>query len=284
LDPKLVKRLIETALEEDCASEDVTTAALIGPETFFRGKITARESLVVAGLELARVAMTLRGPHVKFTSLVEDGARVDAGDAICKVEGPAREVLPAERAALNFLGRLCGIATLTASYIKAMEGTAATLVDTRKTTPGLRIVEKYAVRMGGGENHRLDLASMAMIKDNHIAASGLSPLDAAKLVREKVGPDVIIDLEVDNLPSARAALAAPVDILMLDNFTPQQVAELVAERDRTCASGKPLIEVSGGVLLDNIRAYALTGADRIAVGAIIHGARFMDLGLDGELS
>ena len=279
---ELLQRLVANALDEDRAGEDITTNALIGPEAVFRGNIIAREPLIAAGLEAARIALTLRGRNVNFTPHTADGARVGPGDSMASVEGPAREVLPAERTALNFLGRLCGIATLTAEFVKQIEGTRATLMDTRKTTPGLRVLEKYAVRAGGGANHRLDLASMALIKDNHLAASGLSPREAAKIARDKIGGDVMIELEVDDVDSACAALEAPVDILMLDNFTPEQVAEVVADRDRA-THRRPLIEVSGGVRLDNIRDFALSGADRIAVGAVIHSARSMDVGLDGEI-
>jgi len=281
LDMELVERVVANALEEDRARDDVTTGALIAPGTVFRGKVVAREPLVVAGLDVARVAMTLRGPNVRFESVAADGARIGPGESLAVVEGPACEVLPAERTALNFLGRLCGVATLTAEFVERIGGTGATLVDTRKTTPGLRALEKYAVRVAGGANHRPDLAAMALIKDNHLAAAGLSPLDAAKVAREKLGADVTIELEVDDIDAARAALEAPVDILMLDNFPPGTVAEVVAERNRA-SRRRPVIEVSGGVTIENIRAFALSGADRIAVGAVIHSARFMDVGLDED--
>jgi len=282
LDLSDVVALVEQALAEDRAADDITTDALIPADAIFSGHIRCREPIVVAGLDVADLALQTIGPHVDFEPLVTDGDQVEAATALAAVEGPAREVLPAERVALNFLAHLSGVATLTAAFVRAVTGTEAVIVDTRKTIPGLRILDKYAVRVGGAENHRMDLASMALIKDNHLASCALSPIDAARRVRDKVGRDIPIELEVDDRGAAVEALSAPVDILMLDNFSLDEVRGVVLRRNELSPEGRPLIEVSGGVDLDNVTAYAEAGADRIAVGAVVHSARFVDIGLDSR--
>jgi len=283
VDRKLIERLIRSALAEDCAGMDITTKSVVPAQAVFSGLLRAREELVVAGLDVAGTVFTLGSKEVSFEKFVRDGERVKAGADLARVKGPAQRILPRERVALNFLGRLSGVATATAAFVKEIAGTGASILDTRKTTPGLRVLEKYAVRVAGGSNHRMDLADMALIKDNHIESCALSPAETARLARSKLGPEVAIELEVDTVEAAHAALHSPIDILMLDNFTPDQVVEVVAERNRFSPPGHPLIEVSGGIRLDNVRQYALTGVERIAVGAVIHGARFADVALDGEM-
>ena len=261
-------------LAEDLEHGDVTTDAIFGRETGLVQAI-ARQPLVACGMEqvAARVFCLLSGP-VEFGELAPDGARIEAGRVVFTARGPAATLLKGERVALNLVQRLCGIATLTAEFVRRVEGLDTRIVDTRKTTPGLRMLEKYAVRCGGGSNHRFSLGDGVLIKDNHIAACG-SLAEAVRRVRERVAHTLRIEVECDTLDQVREALAAGADIIMLDNMdlaTLRKGVELIG----TAA----ISEASGGITLDNVRAIAETGVDIISIGALTHSAPAVDIGLD----
>jgi nicotinate-nucleotide pyrophosphorylase (carboxylating) len=237
-------------------------------------RLVARKEGVVAGLEVAGQVFTVVDPLVAFSPAVEDGGAVAAGAVLAEVSGEARSILAAERTALNFLGHLSGIATATRRLADAVAGFRARIADTRKTTPGLRALEKEAVRAGGGVNHRFGLYDAVMIKDNHIAAAG--GIEAAvAATRSAVGHTVKIEVEVASLEQLRVLLATPVDIVMLDNMRPEEMAEAVR-----LVAGRMLVEASGGVTLDNVRKVAETGVDIISVGWITHSAPALDVALD----
>jgi nicotinate-nucleotide pyrophosphorylase (carboxylating) len=271
----LIEPVVRAALAEDLGrAGDVTSAACIEPDAAMSVKFVARQAGVVAGLDCARIAVALMDPDAKFEALVADGQAVGPGAVLARVGGNARAILSAERVALNLLGRLCGIATLTAAYVKAVEGTRARITDTRKTTPGLRALEKHAVRCGGGINHRFGLDDAILIKDNHVAAcGGVGPaLARAKAAAGHLTP---VEVEVDSLAQLDEALPYAPDVIMLDNFTPDDLAEAVRR-----SGGKVTLEASGGVSLQTVRAIAKTGVDVISVGALTHSAPALDVGLD----
>jgi nicotinate-nucleotide pyrophosphorylase (carboxylating) len=273
-------RLVALALDEDLGPGDITTQVCLAAGRPGRGAIVARQSGVVAGLWLAKMVYERIDPSVVVTLKSADGDAVEAGRELAVVTGPAASLLTGERTALNFLQRLSGIATLTRRFVEAVRGTKAVICDTRKTTPGWRHLEKYAVRCGGGTNHRLGLYDMVLIKDNHIALSG-RPID--KLVAEaraRVGPQFKIEVEVDTLDQLRAVLPLPVDFILLDNMTAAQMCQAVALRDQLRPGGAPLLETSGGVTLQTVREFAETGVDRISVGALTHSAPALDIALD----
>jgi nicotinate-nucleotide pyrophosphorylase (carboxylating) len=239
--------------------------------------IAARKPGVVAGLPLAVATFHALDPAMRIDVSVPDGGRVDRGAVVARMSGDARAMLTAERVALNYLGRLSGIATLTATFVTAIAGTKAHIIDTRKTTPGLRAFEKYAVRAGGGMNHRVGLFDAILIKDNHIAvAGGVGP--AVSAARARAGHMVKIEVEVDTLDQLDEALRFPIDAVLLDNMKPATLAEAV----RRCA-GRVITEASGGVDLQTVRAIAESGVDLISVGALTHSAPVLDLGLDIEV-
>jgi nicotinate-nucleotide pyrophosphorylase (carboxylating) len=277
LPPPLVARAVAEALAEDLGlAGDVTTAATVPASTRATAVLATRRPGVVAGLALAEAAFRALDADVEFKRHIEDGAQVDADTILARVAGEARALLTAERVALNFLGRLSGIATLTRRYVEAVAGTRAMIVDTRKTTPGLRAFEKYAVRCGGGRNHRAGLFDAILIKDNHIAAAG--GLGAAiQGARAHAGHMLKIEVEVDTLAQLEEALSHPIDAVLLDNMTPARLREAVR-----LVAGRVLTEASGGVDLDTVRAIAETGVDLISVGALTHSAPVLDLGLDFE--
>jgi nicotinate-nucleotide pyrophosphorylase (carboxylating) len=228
---------------------------------------------VVAGLDLAETAFKSLDPDVRFTRVVADGGKVAAGGTIAKVAGSTRALLTGERTALNFLGRLSGIATLTASYVAEVEGTAAKIAETRKTTPGLRALEKYAVRCGGGTNHRMGLDDAILIKDNHVRiAGGIEPALAA--VRA-AGSGLTVEIEADTLDQVEQALAAGAARILLDNMSPAEAARAVE-----LVQGRALLEASGGIDQDSVRTYAETGVDFISIGALTHGARSLHVSLE----
>jgi|DewCreStandDraft_2_1066082.scaffolds.fasta_scaffold00076_79 nicotinate-nucleotide pyrophosphorylase (carboxylating) len=275
-----LRRLAENALLEDRAYDDITTAALVPEDQQGRGVLLAKAEGVVAGLPMAQAVFAAMDASLRFTPLVEEGARVDRGDRLAVVEGAVASILRAERVALNYLQRLSGIATLTARYVERLQGTGVRLRDTRKTTPGLRTLEKYAVRVGGGSNHRLHLADGILVKDNHLAAlraRGLGIADAVRLARE-ANPGVLLQVEVTTVAEAEEALAAGADSLLLDNMTPEAMRRVVA-----LARGRAVLEASGGITLENLRQVAETGVDYIAVGAITHSAPALDISLELEL-
>jgi len=275
LSPLLVERAVAAALEEDLgAVGDLTTDAIVPAEVYGEAAIVARQAGVIAGLDLAEAAFKALDPDISFVGVVKDGGAVDSGGTIATVAGKTRALLTAERTALNFLGRLSGIATLTAAYVKAVAGTAARIACTRKTTPGLRALEKYAVRAGGGVNHRFGLYDAVLVKDNHIAAAGgLAP--ALERLRARSGHVVKVEVEVDTLDQLKQALGFAVDAVLLDNMdveTLRQAVELVAGRVKT--------EASGGVTLETVAKIAETGVDLISVGALTHSPRNLDSSLE----
>jgi nicotinate-nucleotide pyrophosphorylase (carboxylating) len=274
MDPAQLGEFVAGVLAEDIGSGDVTTEATIPADMRSGASILVREPAVVAGLEIARLCFDMVGNgDISWQPAIEDGKRAAAGDVLVDVKGLTRVLLVAERSALNLLGRLSGIATLTAQYVDAVAGTGARILDTRKTTPGLRALEKYAVAVGGGTNHRFGLHDGILIKDNHLAAAG-SITEAIRLARAKAG-ELKVEVEVEDLDGLDEAISAGADIVLLDNMDPGQTRAAV-ER----AGGRVLLESSGGIHLDNVRSYAETGVDLISVGALTHSARAVDLTME----
>ncbi len=271
----LVQAAVRSALAEDLSLVgDITTNAIIPAEAETKALIAAREPGVVSGLAFAEAAFQALDADVRFAAEVEDGAAVRAGQTIARISGNTRAILTAERVALNFMGRMSGIATLTRAYVDAISGTHAAIADTRKTTPGLRAVEKYAVRCGGGQNHRTGLFDAILIKDNHIAAAG-SVAAAISSARKSAGHMVRIEVEVDTLEQLDDVLKQPVDAVLLDNMPPETLS-LAVKR----INGRMIAEASGGVNLSTVRAIAESGVDLISIGALTHSAPVLDLGLD----
>jgi nicotinate-nucleotide pyrophosphorylase (carboxylating) len=265
--------LVKAALAEDLAGGvDVTSVATIAADAELQAEFVARESGVVVGIEMAKAVLTEVGV-AGIEVLVQDGASVKAGDVLIKVTGNARAILLAERTALNFLGHLSGIATLTNQWIKAIAGTKCEIRDTRKTTPGWRELEKFAVHMGGGTNHRMSLSDAALIKDNHIAAAG--GVKAAFNAVRSAFPTAPIEIEVDSLEQLAEVLPLKPDLVLLDNMTPEQCRAAVS-----LVAGQTKLEASGGITLDKARSYAETGVDFLAIGALTHSAKNFDIGLD----
>lgn len=275
LPPFLVEDAVRAALAEDFGrAGDVTTQAIISENATARAVIAAREAGVIAGLPLARAAFSQLGARVGFEAWVADGAKVAPGEIVGRIEGPARAILSAERVALNYLGRLSGVASLTALYAGRIAHTKARVCDTRKTTPSMRAFEKYAVRCGGGANHRFGLDDAVLIKDNHIAvAGGIGP--ALRAAKAFVGHLTKIEIEVDTLDQLREVLEEGADAVLLDNMQSDDLRQAV-----TLVDGRMVCEASGGVTLDTVAAIAETGVDLISVGALTHSARALDLGLD----
>ena len=267
-------RVVDAALAEDLGPGDVTTVALIGPRETCVAQLLLKEPGVVCGLDAAEAVFRALDPGLELEALSEDGDRLlDAPAVLARVEGEARAILAAERTALNLLGRLSGVATLTRRYADAIEGTDAVLLDTRKTTPGLRSLEKYAVRCGGGQNHRLGLFDGILVKDNHLRlAGGIAP--AVARLRE-TAPALPVEVECDTLAQVREALAAGADRILLDNMSPGELREAVL-----LTNDRATLEASGGVTLETIRAVAETGVDVISVGALTHSARSLDVSLE----
>ncbi len=272
----LVEPIVRRALEEDLGrSGDVTTEAVVPNDAVTTALMNAREPGVVAGLDCAAIAFELVDAALDVAVLVEDGARVSTGDGLLEAQGSAQAVLTAERVALNFVGRLSGVATLTRAYVDAVAHTQAKIADTRKTTPGLRALEKRAVRLGGGSNHRFGLDDALLIKDNHIAAGG-GVTAVLKRARDWAGHMLTIEIEVDTLEQLDEALAADVaQNILLDNMTLDQMRQAVA-----LTAGRATLEASGGVSLETVAAIAETGVDYISSGALTHSAKTLDIGLD----
>jgi nicotinate-nucleotide pyrophosphorylase (carboxylating) len=270
-----VQKAVSDALAEDLGlSGDITTDATVARDATADAAIASRQDGVIAGLDLAAAAFAALGDGVRFDVVSPDGTRVEKGDIVARISGSARAILTAERVALNYLGRLGGIATLTRRYVDAVSGTGAAIVDTRKTTPGLRAFEKYAVRCGGGRNHRTGLFDAILIKDNHIVAAG--GIDAAiERARAYAGHMVKVEVEVDTLEQLARVMEHRVDAVLLDNMTPATLREAVK-----MVAGRALTEASGGVNLSTVRAIADAGVDLISVGALTHSAPVLDLGLD----
>lgn len=271
----LIESAIAVALAEDLGlAGDITTNATIPAEATASADIATRRDGVVAGLQLAEAAFRALDPSITVRIAKSDGARIAAGDVIATITGNARAILTAERVALNYMGRMSGIATLTRRYVDAVAGTRAKIADTRKTTPGLRAFEKYAVRCGGGQNHRTGLFDAVLIKDNHIVAAG-GIERAIEAARATAGHMVKIEVEVDTLAQLDLLLKYKVDAVLLDNMTPAQLEDAVVR-----VAGRCLTEASGGVNLETVRAIAESGVDMISVGALTHSAPVLDLGLD----
>lgn len=273
LEPWQVEALVGRFLDEDIGRGDRTTEAVVPEDLLGEARIEAREDAVIAGLEIARVCFATLG-HVSWEPLVSDGDRVGAGDVVVRMDGPMRALLTAERTALNLLQRLSGIATMTRRYVDAIETSPAEIVDTRKTTPGLRSLEKYAVRVGGGSNHRAGLDDGILIKDNHIAAAG-SVAEAVARASAGAHHGLKVEVEVQTLDQLDEAISAGAEAVLLDNMSPEMVREAV-----TRAGGKALLEASGGITLETVSAYAETGVDLISVGALTHSVRAIDLSLE----
>lgn len=275
-----IRRVVAVALAEDIGSGDVTTQATVPEDAQVSAAMVARENLVLAGVALAEAAFRALSVKVKIEKLAKDGARLPAGASILRVSGPARTILTAERVALNFVQRLSGVATLTAQFVQAIAGTKAQILDTRKTTPGLRLLEKYAVTCGGGHNHRAGLHDRVLIKDNHLAAlrdeKPNAIAAAVKRAREKY-PKLLVEVEADTLDQVDQAVEAGADIILLDNMNLVQLRLAV-----TRIGGRSKSEASGGVNLSTVHSIAQTGVDYISVGALTHSARAVDIALDFE--
>ena len=271
----LISRAVSDALAEDLGTRgDITTLSTVSADAHAVATFGARRAGVISGLDVARAAFDAFDRRVAFEALARDGDRVDAGAVVARVSGAARSLLTAERVALNYLCHMSGIATLTRRFVDAVSGTNARIVDTRKTTPGLRAFEKYAVRCGGGHNHRSGLYDAILIKDNHIVAAGGVEAAIAS-ARAHAGHMVKIEVEVGSLEELEAALKYPLDAVLLDNMTPDTLREAVR-----IVSGRVTTEASGGVSLDTVRGIAESGVDLISVGALTHSAPILDLGLD----
>lgn len=271
----LVRPIVDLSLAEDLGrAGDITGLACIEPDARLSVVFASRQDGRVSGLACARLALAALDPTASFELVTPDGADVAPGTVLARAEGNARAVLAAERTGLNLLGRLSGIATLTRAYVRLVEGTGATIVDTRKTTPGLRALEKYAVRCGGGVNHRFGLDDAILIKDNHVAACG-GVGEAVRRARAFAGHLVKVEVEVDGLDQLEDALKHGPDVVMLDNFSLDDLKTAVA-----LAKGRAVLEASGGVNLTSVRAIAETGVDVISVGALTHSAPVLDIGLD----
>lgn len=278
MDKNMLHGLIRSFLAEDIGRGDLTSEAIFGADEIGTARLAAREAFVVAGAgEVAGEVFRVQNPEIAVLDPAEDGRRVQPGEVVLTVRGPVVDLLKAERVALNLLQRLSGIATLTARFVDCVEGLPVRITDTRKTTPGLRVLEKYAVRVGGGANHRFNLADGVLIKDNHIAACG-SITEAVARVRAVAPHTIRIEVETESMEQVRECLASRVDIIMLDNMGIAEMKEAVA-----CIAGRALVEASGGVNLATVAGIAGTGVDIISIGALTHSAPSCDIGMDWSL-
>jgi nicotinate-nucleotide pyrophosphorylase (carboxylating) len=285
--------LVKFALSEDVGTGDITTLNAVPANVGARAVIMAKAPGVVSGLEIAMLTFREVDPQLTFKALLHDGTSVAAGAVLAKITGLAGSIMTAERTALNFMMRMCGVATMTRRFVDAVQGTGAVILDTRKTTPGLRFLEKYAVKCGGGENHRLALWDMYLVKDNHIRAA--KSLTNAINAIQRTRRDLLLEVEVESQDQLVEALRPEVDRILVDNRTVEEVRRAIEEVDRWCATHPsdsprmrpgarrwPEVEVSGGITLANARAYAATGADYLSVGALTHSAPALDLSLEIE--
>lgn len=270
----LINKIISLAIEEDVESGDITTNALVPDSTQAVAELTAKAEGVVSGLEIAKLVFEKFDDHIKWTPLVSEGDQVSKGDKIARVEGSYRALLTGERTALNILQRMSGIATATSLYVKELAGTKTQLLDTRKTAPGMRILDKMAVKAGGGTNHRMGLYDMALIKDNHIKIAG-GITNAVAQVRESAFPGMKIEVEVTNLDETREAIEAGADIIMLDNMSTAQMAEAVRLINNRAAT-----EASGNMSISRLSEVASTGVDFISVGALTHTVTALDISMN----
>jgi len=280
LTEKQIDAIINTALEEDTGQGDVTSEALIPTDLTGKAKLLVKEKGVLAGIEIAKRVFQYIDPLVQVDILIKDGTAIKPGDIAATIDGSVISILEAERTALNFLQRLSGIASLTAEYVAKIKGTGAKIYDTRKTTPGLRLLEKYAVRMGGGNNHRLNLGEAVLIKDNHIAslrAMGMSLADILAKARKNAPAGITIEIEVNSVKEAAEAMKGGADIIMLDNMSINEMKQAVET-----IAGKAKLEASGGITLKNVRQAAMTGVDIISIGALTHSYKALDISLEME--
>ena len=275
ISPQPFEALVDAALREDLGTGlDATTVATIPANQIATAQFNARKSGVIAGIFAAQAVLEIAGNSaIKFDKQISEGSKVEAGQLIFEATGKVTDLLLAERTALNFLSRLSGIATTSSIWVEAVKGTNCVVRDTRKTTPGWREIEKFAVRMGGATNHRMNLSDAALIKDNHIAATG-SIANAINDVRKKFS-NLSIEVEIDSLDQMEEAIAGKVDLILLDNMSPEECKLAVKQ----CA-GRTKLEASGGITLENARDYAMSGVDFIAIGALTHSAAILDIGLD----
>lgn len=274
LPSEMVEEIVSRALAEDVGAGDITTEATVPADVRARGEIIAKQEAVVAGLPLVEAVFRNVDSGIVVEPAVQDGGRVAPGEVVARVEGRARGILTGERTALNFLQHMSGVATLAARYVKAVKGTKARILDTRKTIPGLRALDKYAVRMGGAHNHRMGLFDAVLIKDNHIRAAG-AVAAAVERARAAAPEGAVVEVETQSMAQVEEAVGAGADVIMLDNMSPEEVkraVELIAGRAKT--------EVSGGVTLETVRSYAECGVDYISVGEITHSARAADFSLE----
>ncbi len=274
MNPFVIKEIVKRALDEDLGTTDITSDSILTENFNAHAVFLAKSPGVIAGLPVVDEVWRQLDPGLIFTPLVKDSAAVSPGTEIAKVSGPVKSILAGERVALNFLQRLSGIATKTAHLVKLVEGLPVKVVDTRKTTPGLRVLEKYAVLQGGGHNHRFNLADAVLIKDNHIAACG-SISEAVKRARAVIPHTMTIEVEVENEMQVREALEAKTDIIMLDNMSPAQMADMVK-----LINGRAIVEASGNINESTIKEVAATGVDIISSGAITHSVSALDISLD----
>ncbi len=268
-----LQRIIQAALQEDIGTGDVTTLSTVDPATISRAELVAKEDFILAGIAVAEKVFKTLDPDVSFEALVADGQSVKRGDVLAWIKGTAASLLQGERVALNLLQRMCGIATLTADFVREVEGTKAKIVDTRKTMPGLRVLDKYSVRAGGGTNHRTSLYDGVLIKENHIRAAG-GITTAVERARKRIPHTLKIEVETSTLEEVAEALEAGADIILLDNMKLKQLEDAVA-----MIAGKAKAEASGGVNIETVRVIAETGVDLISVGALTHSSRSVDISM-----
>jgi len=280
LSEEQIDNIIDIALAEDISHGDLTSETLIPPELQGKASLLAKAEGIVAGVEVAKRVFLRVDPSLKIEVFIKDGAEVKPGDIIATISGRVISILKAERTVLNFLNRLSGIATLTTQYTAKTQGVATSILDTRKTTPGLRLLEKYAVRMGGGKNHRLHLGDLILIKDNHLTALralGMSLKDIVAKAKQNAPRGIKVEVEINTIQEAREAVEGGADIIMLDNMSPdemRQVVSLVPDYVKT--------EASGGITLDNVQAAAMAGVDFISIGALTHSVKALDISLELE--
>ena len=273
-------KIIDSALAEDISQGDITSETLIPAQFMGKASLRAKAKGILAGIDIAGRVFQRVDPSLQIEFLTTDGTEIKAGDVIATVSGKVASILKAERTALNFLQRLSGTATLTAGYVAEVKGLPTVILDTRKTTPGLRIVEKYAVRVGGGQNHRLHLGDMILIKDNHLSAlrtTGMSLKDIVAQAKKKAPPGIKVEVEVSTVPEALEAVAGGADIIMLDNMSPAEIRQVISQIPDHIKT-----EASGGITRDNISAVAQTGVDYISIGALTHSAPALDISLELE--
>ena len=280
LSEEQLNKIADLALAEDTGHGDITSEALIPPGLSGQASVLIKEKGILAGGEVASRVFLRTDPSLTVQLLVEDGTEVESGEKVAAVSGRVISILRAERTALNFLQRLSGIASMTAQYVARASGCRAVITDTRKTTPGLRMLEKYAVRMGGGRNHRFHLGDGILIKDNHLAVlyhSGMNLSDIVARAKQNAPPGIKVEVEVTTIQEALDAVAAGADIIMLDNMSPEEMGKVVG-----AVKGQVEIEASGGITLDNVRQVAMTGVDIISIGALTHSVRALDISLEIE--